>query len=39
MPVANSPEVAYWNAGAGGNGKVQFAIPGKVTDNLGIGAF
>ena len=39
MPVANSPEVAYWNAGAGGNGKVQFAIPGKVTDDLGIGRF
>jgi len=39
MPLANSAEVAYWNAGAGGNGKVQFAIPGKVNDDQGVGRF
>ncbi|MGA7341429.1 MAG: carboxypeptidase regulatory-like domain-containing protein, partial [Terracidiphilus sp.] len=34
MPTASSPGVAAYNAGAGGNGLVQFAIPGAVYDNL-----
>lgn len=33
LPTASSPGVAYWNAGSGGNGEVQFAIPGAVYDN------
>ena len=33
MPTAKSPGIAAYNAGLGGNGLVQFAIPGAVYDN------